>query len=210
MNDFSEEDIKKNCPHCNINSQAFNFILEKTKYFYIVCDGHCLIEGHILIIPKRHISCIAEYSKQEFNEFIKLNSKVSKFLLREYKSVSSFEHGVFGQTVFHSHIHYLPFDGKPFDIVNEGKSKLRKLGKLIELKNHFKKDGGYLFFSIGNNKWTVSIDIATPRFFRDRYAIALGRPERGNWKIMHLNKELMNKSNYENLQVMKKWKVFNS
>jgi len=208
MEDLSEQAIRKNCPHCHVESQAFTYILEKTKNFYIVCDSHSLIEGHILIIPKNHISCISKYSKEEFTEFINLNDKVSEFLLKEFKFVSSFEHGIFSQTIFHSHVHYLPFNGKPTDIVTEGKSKLTELSNLTELKKLFSKNGGYLFFSIGNKKWSVSVDISTPRFFRDRFAIALGRPERGNWKTMRINKKLMEQGNKENQSVIKRWKNF--
>lgn len=210
MNNFSEEEIKKNCPHCDLKSQAFNYFLEKTNNFNIVCDAHPLIEGHILIIPKRHVTCIAEYFDKEFKEFIHLNDKVSKFLIKEYNFISSFEHGIFGQTVFHSHVHYLPFQGKPTDIVPEGSNKLTELSNLIELKDFYNKDNGYLFFSIANKKWCVDIDISAPRFFRDRFANALNRTERGNWKTMQINKKLMDKAIKENQLVIKKWKMFNS
>jgi len=58
--DFSEENIKKDCPYCDINSSALRYILEKTKYFYVVCDHNPLIEGHILIISKKHSACVGE------------------------------------------------------------------------------------------------------------------------------------------------------
>lgn len=208
MNDLSEKEIKKNCPHCHLESQAFSYILEKTKYFYIVCDSHPLIEGHILIIPKRHVSCIAEYLNDEFTEFTYLNNKVSTFIYKEYKFVSSFEHGIFGQTVFHSHVHYLPFNGKPTDIIPEGMKKLTELATIKTLKTLFRKNDGYLFFSISNKKWSVSVDISAPRFFRDRFAMALGKPERGNWKTMHVNNTLMDEAVKENQSVIKKWKSF--
>ena len=117
MEDLSENAIRINCPHCNLASQAFRYPLEQTDEFYLVVDSHPIVEGHILIIPKSHVSCIGEYPQQLFEDFIKLNSKVSEFLLREYRTVSTFEHGIFGQTVFHSHIHYLPFKGESTDIV---------------------------------------------------------------------------------------------
>ncbi len=208
MDDLSEQAIRENCPHCSISSQAFNYMLEETDNFYIVCDAHPLTEGHILIIPKKHVTCIGEYPEDIFKEFLKLNEKVSQFLISEYKSVSSFEHGVFGQTVFHSHIHYLPFMGRPTDIVPEGEDKLSEVSELTELKSLFDKNGGYLFFSIGQSKWSVDVSIATPRFFRDRYAIALKRPERGNWKKMTSDKRLMEQGREDNTQTQEKWKNY--
>jgi hypothetical protein len=39
---------------------------------------------------------------------------------------------------------------------------------------------------IEDNKWVVDVNLAAPRFFRDRFAVALGKPEKGNWKQMHV------------------------
>ncbi|MBU1000029.1 HIT domain-containing protein [Patescibacteria group bacterium] len=59
----------------------------------MVCDANPVVGGHILIIPKSHLSCIGEYSKNLFKEFLNLYKKVSEFLLKAYGSVSTFEHG---------------------------------------------------------------------------------------------------------------------
>jgi len=206
VEDFSEEAIRTNCPHCDLNSTAYTYLLERTDNFSIVCDANPIVEGHILIIPKTHVSCIGEYSEELFKEFMELDKKVSQFVSSEYGYVSSFEHGVFGQTVFHSHVHYIPFNGKPTDIIPEGEDKLTKIQSLDELKPFLKKDGGYLFFSIGKDQWVVDPQIAAPRFFRDRFAKALGRPERGNWKAMRANEELMKESQKDGLNTQTKWK----
>ena len=208
MEDLSENAIRINCPHCNLASQAFRYPLEQTDEFYLVVDSHPIVEGHILIIPKSHVSCIGEYPQQLFEDFIKLNSKVSEFLLREYRTVSSFEHGIFGQTVFHSHIHYLPFKGKPTDIVSEGNQYLKKLNNLSDLRSLIRKEKGYLFFSINRNLWAVDKSLTAPRFFRDRFARALGRPERGNWKKMHNDQNLSKQAKLDALRTQTKWKYF--
>lgn len=205
MEDSSEENIRKNCPHCDRNSPAFKNTLKETNSFYIICDPHPIIEGHILIIPKKHVSCVGEYNQSLFEEFRNLNDKVSQFLQQEYKSVSSFEHGVFGQTVFHSHIHYLPFNGESSDIIPE-KEKLTKIKSFKDLKTSFKKDGGYLYFSIDKEKWIVDPSISTPRFFRDRFAKVLGRQERGNWKEMRFNEKIMGEAKKEIVETKKRWK----
>lgn len=205
MEDFSEEAIRKNCPHCDKNSAAFEFHLEETDNFSIVCDANPIIEGHILIIPNQHISCIAAYSEELFTEFLKLDIRVSRFILGEYGSISSFEHGVFGQTVFHSHVHYLPFSGKTTEIIPE-KGRVTKVQNLEDLKRFFKKDGGYLYFSIGNERWVVNPSIAAPRFFRDRFAKTLGRPERGDWKAMRTDQKLMKEAEKETLKTQARWK----
>lgn len=201
----SEEYLKQHCPHCDFSSEAYRYLLERTNNFSIVCDVHPITEGHILIIPKQHLSCIGEYPENIFAEFLDLYKKISNFLSKEYDAVSSFEHGKFGQTVFHSHVHFLPFSEDATSIVPEGENKLTKINDLSELKHLFNKWGGYLFFSIENNKWVVNTDLATPRFFRDRFAKALKKPERGNWKKMHNKENGHSKPELEAQNTQKAW-----
>ena len=205
--DWSEENIKKNCPHCDRTSPTFEYFLEETRHFDIVCDPNPIIEGHILVIPKNHISCIGEYSHEMFQEFLSLNEKVLDFLQKCYGGRSSFEHGKFGQTVFHSHIHYMPFRGNATLIVPEGENKLVEI-HLSELKSLHQKNGGYLYFSIGDEAWAVDPSLAAPRFFRDRFAQAVGRPERGNWKEMRADPNLMSTVPQYNLVAQSRWKNY--
>jgi len=208
MPDFSEEKLKKDCPHCNLSSFATKHPLKETKNFIVVCDVHPLIEGHILIMPKQHISCIGEYRKNFLDEFLELYKQFLNFIKQTYGSVSSFEHGKIGQTVFHSHVHLLPFKGKPTEIVPEGTGKLSKLQTISELIAVFNKDNKYLFFSIEDNLWIVDLLLGAPRFFRDRFAKVLGNPNRGNWKQMHSNPEIMAQANAEIVKLEEKWEKY--
>src|SRR5258708_39050697 len=160
-NELSEEYIRKHCPHCDNKSEAYKYLLEETQNFYIVCDAHPLTKGHILIIPKKHLSSIGEYSASLYGEFVNLYQKVAYFLLKEFGSVSTFEHGKLGQTVFHSHVHFLPFEGTARDIVAD-ENILTKLESISEIKPLFKKQEGYLYLSIVNDKKVVDRDFSAP------------------------------------------------
>lgn len=207
--DFSEENIRKNCPHCDPASHAFEYPLEPpVEDFYLLCDSNNIVEGHLLIIPKQHLSGIGEFSEALLEKFKPLHERTRQFVKDQYGSVAVFEHGKFGQTVFHSHIHYLPFTGKPTDIIPEGADKLRPLAKLEDLKDVYNRDGGYLFFSIGDEMWTVDPALAAPRFFRDRFAQALGVPERGNWKAMREDPAMMQTVVDMCHVTQKKWKSY--
>ncbi|NMB57025.1 HIT domain-containing protein [Candidatus Beckwithbacteria bacterium] len=208
MQGLSDASIKSNCPHCDFNSQAFKFPIEETKQFFIVADAHPVCEGHILLISKKHISCVGEYSEKLMVEFKELYQKISDFIKKTYGSVSVFEHGVFGQTVFHSHIHFLPFKGDPTLIIPEGKEKITAIHNLKELDFYLKKDHGYLFFSIEKKMWVVDPFLASPRFFRDRFAKAIGRPERSDWKAMANNPIFMKAVEHDDFQTQAKWLEF--
>ena len=195
----------ENCPHCDPSSFALERTVLATSNFSIVCDAHPLVEGHILIIPKRHISCAGAFSQDLFEEFLSHFQPVSTFISDTYGTVSSFEHGVIGQTVFHAHVHVLPYNGEPTDIVPEGMKYLRVF-PVGQLRKAYKKEGKYLFLSIGNRSWIVNSGLGQPRFFRDRFAQVLGVRERGDWKSMHNNAALMQKVTKENESVQVKWK----
>lgn len=210
MTDLSEQQIKKDCPHCDSQSFALKHPLEITDNFWVVADVHPLIEGHLLIIPKTHFSCIGEYDQKHFQEFVSLYHQFSQFIKQQYGAISTFEHGKIGQTVFHSHIHLLPFKGKVEEIIPEGKQHLTKLKSLRDLTKIYQQKGKYLFFSIADTNWVVDLSLGQPRFFRDRFAQALGRSKRGNWKQMHDNQEIMRQANKEIKQLEIRWKSYTS
>ena len=206
--DFSESSIRKNCPHCDSNSFALKYPLKETSNFWIVCDVHPLTRGHVLIIPKKHYSCIGEYPDEIFNEFCNLYTLVSDFLEKSYGSVSSFEHGKMGQTVYHSHVQMFPYCGSNKIIIPEGDSFISIINDFKDLIKIFQKDGSYLFFSIGLHKWVVDTKIGKPRFFRDRFAKALSSPTRGNWKEMHNNAAIMVEAMKEIYELKATWEKY--
>lgn len=197
MNTY-HEDALANCPHCDRKGWAFEHALEETEHFVLICDSHPLLEGHLLIIPKRHVSCIGEYTPAELSEFLPLYAHAKRWVKEQYGSVATFEHGVLGQTVFHSHIHFLPFTGQVEDIIPEGKKHLYPLSSIESLVALFEKDKQYLFFEVGSKLWTVDPALGYPRFFRERFAQALGCPERANWKETRNNPQLLASGAAEN------------
>lgn len=196
------------CPHCDSGSFALKYPLFETKNFRVVCDVHPLTEGHLLIIPKRHLSCVGEFNQELFTEFNNLYKKFSEFIKKEYGKISTFEHGKTGQTVFHSHVHLLPFVGKVQNIIQEGQLYLKKIYHLSSLREIYQKEKAYLFFSLDKDFWLVDIKLGKSRFFRDRFALALGRPERGNWKEMSRNTEVMLTVSEEINNLINRWQQY--
>lgn len=204
--DFSEHFLRDNCPHCDRSSWAYDYMLEETDLFSVLCDCNPLIEGHILIIPKRHVSCIGEYTPDELSEFKQHYSKISKWIAKEYGSIATFEHGKIGQTVFHSHIHLMPFKNGPKEIIPEGIDKLKPLYSIDALTDLFHKERQYLFFSIGSNMWSVDTSLGAPRFFRDRFAKALNCPERANWKETRKDTAILAAGHKDNIKCQGRFK----
>ncbi|MBU1000028.1 hypothetical protein KKE78_01345 [Patescibacteria group bacterium] len=51
----------------------------------------------------------------------------------------------------------------------------------------------------------VDSKLKASRFFRDRFAKVLGKPERGNWKEIRKNEQMTAESGKINKETQKKW-----
>lgn len=177
------------CLHCDTDSFALRYPLMEVADFRIVCDAHPLAQGHILVIPKLHLSSVGAFGCTLFSAFMKVFHLVTSFLCSEYGSYAAFEHGVVGQTVNHAHVHLLPFAGGVAEIVPE-QQMLRRVSSMSDLRTIYAKEGGYMFLQIESAKYIVAQDLASPGFFREQFAHALGNPGRGDWRKAHIDPRL--------------------
>lgn len=197
------KNFEANCRHCLGGVQVIDPLFSG-KNFWVVCDFHPLVHGHILIIPKEHISCFGSLSEKKFSEFENLYEKVKNFINDNYGPVAVFEHGIVGQTVFHAHMHFLPFSRKIEDVIES--NFIRKINFLDQIKEEFKKQGKYLFVEIANEKYFVNVELGYPRFFREKFAIALNAGERADWKAASKNEKLMGIFKNDVADLREKWK----
>lgn len=84
------------------------FIIDESRHLYLLHDAYPLMEGHLLLIPKQHLSCFAELSAHEMSEFEMYRETIRDFHLSHYGASVQFEHGGIVQTVPHAHMHFLP------------------------------------------------------------------------------------------------------
>ncbi len=208
MIDLTEEGLRKKCPHCDPNSFALKHKLETTENFYVVCDVHPLCQGHILIIPKQHFACIGVYPNELLDEVQKLYVRVKTFIKSIYGSVSTFEHGITGQTVFHSHIQMFPYAGSINAIIPEGHKYIFHIDDIAELGNLFAENQQYLFVSIGESKWVVDPCLGEAGLFRIRFGKALGIEERARWKEMRKDKKLMDDGDLHIKELVNAWEEY--
>lgn len=68
------------CPFCNIVNNKSERMLRETTHTFTVLSNPRLMQGHLLVIPKKHIERLSELSKEErdelFNEVVNLQEKV--------------------------------------------------------------------------------------------------------------------------------------
>jgi diadenosine tetraphosphate (Ap4A) HIT family hydrolase len=80
--------------------------------FVVKYDRYPVADGHVLIIPKRHVLAFTELKKSEVFGFYELLREAQKYLLLKF-SPDGFTIGInqgkaAGQTIEHLHIHLIP------------------------------------------------------------------------------------------------------
>lgn len=99
--------MTKRCPFCTPE----NIVLENT-YAFAIFDKYPVTTGHLLIIPKRHVSDFFETTTTEREAFNQLLEE-GKALLQDKFHPDGYNIGIncgehAGQTIFHVHIHLIP------------------------------------------------------------------------------------------------------
>lgn len=96
---------KINCIFCKILNFSKNKIIHKTKHFAVIKDINPKANNHLLFIYKYHIDNLSKINinKNIFADIIKFiqNNKINKFKIINNSGE------LFGQTIFHLHIHLL-------------------------------------------------------------------------------------------------------
>lgn len=101
---------EKDCLFCNPPPEE---VLAENELAYVFQDGFPVSEGHLLIVPKRHVSNYFELGQAEINACTRLLNQQQKKSKEEDTSIDGFNVGVnvgqaAGQTIMHCHIHLIP------------------------------------------------------------------------------------------------------
>lgn len=174
---------------CQIKKNISEQIIDETDNFFLLHDGYPLLEGHLLLIPKKHVDCYLNLNKKLSKEFDLIKSKIIKFLKDNYYEPVIFEHGNAGQTVLHAHLHFLPTKKL---ISNE---VLKFCSEII------KPAIPYLYLEYQNSKQFYSPNSRIKRGLLHSYIYAkiLDRPSNGLERAKSLPKWLLSvKSKYLN------------
>ncbi|AEC52436.1 hypothetical protein PNA2_1521 [Pyrococcus sp. NA2] len=97
------------CPFCNPKREN---VIYETDEIRILVDNYPANPGHLLVVPRRHVTNIEELTRDEETAILK-GIKIAMRALKEVLNPEGFNIGinigeVAGQTVEHVHIHVIP------------------------------------------------------------------------------------------------------
>jgi diadenosine tetraphosphate (Ap4A) HIT family hydrolase len=101
---------KEGCALCEIEEKEKELIVLEDAYTLATMIIEPLIEGHILILPKRHVKEFEELTKEEAYSLVQTLAKVNRMLQKAYKVPATFSYCKHGKakTQEHLHVHILP------------------------------------------------------------------------------------------------------
>lgn len=102
--------MDNNCPFCKVESERE--IIASTSLSIAFFDGYPISQGHVLIIPRRHVASFFDLAENEQLDMLMLAKRV-KGIIDEMYHPDGYNIGVnvgeaAGQSVFHVHMHVIP------------------------------------------------------------------------------------------------------
>lgn len=101
------------CVFCDINKEK---IIYETSCWFAMFDEYPVNQGHVLLIPKRHVESVFELNEEEKTTLVDSIKDIESLLIRFF-DIDGFNIGInqgkaAGQTINHLHIHIIPrYDG---------------------------------------------------------------------------------------------------
>ena len=101
----------KACPFCHENIK--DSIVAEQNTVIAIHDNFPVTDGHLLIVPKRHVENYFDMSESEKKDSGDMVMKLKAHITENDHSVTGFNIGTnigesAGQTIFHAHIHLIP------------------------------------------------------------------------------------------------------
>ena len=97
------------CVFCDRRNFEEQLIGESEQFYFIATLGQITDGGYVLLVPKRHVSCIGEMEAPEIQKMTVEINRLSTYLYKEWKyALTIFEHRIVGQSIKHAHLHFIP------------------------------------------------------------------------------------------------------
>lgn len=191
--------MNKNCIFC----QDTKNIVYESDNFYIKIGIGIICAGHCLLISKQHLTCMGDMHKKYIDEFLNLQKKLIDFLSVNFYKPFIIEHGVFAQSVYHAHTHFIPLKSVDYKEISLMEDLVESFCKKQAIKcdtiNHFSEvldvyntDKEYLYFEEDNKKLLLRTkkyqgmeDIIEQGFnYRNFFTEKIGLVGVSSWKTM--------------------------
>ena len=166
-------------------------IIRESKNFFVKVGVGILAPGHVMLVPKHHISCFAELPIQLRKEFLAVKEEISNELKSNFSDPIVYEHGIYGQSINHAHVHFVPSKNRHYKLKNLKENLFKGLKSTLidspfEIVNIFKEGGSYFYLEEKGKKWIFHTkDQPKGKFiFRKEFARLTGLYGLEDWRLI--------------------------
>ncbi len=100
------------CIFCDYDNPKVNTVLLRGRRIYVRADNFPASDGHVEIVPFRHVESFFELEDREVREIRSLARSIRYFLQRRYRpdgyTIGVNDGQAAGRTVHHLHMHIIP------------------------------------------------------------------------------------------------------
>lgn len=149
----------KECLFCNLD-KIKDDILWSSENFYVKVGVGILAPGHVMLLPKIHIACFAQLPNQLSQEFISVKDKLFNKIASAFNEPIAYEHGLYGQSINHAHLHFLPSRNNYYNLENIKENifkilKSTRIDDMFQIRDVFKKEGSYFYLEQNGKRWVI-------------------------------------------------------
>lgn len=210
------------CPFCaeqkNRDENVINKsrIIAETSNFVVFPTTGGFVENYQLIVPKTHINCFGQLSKEqliELKDIILWQKEINKKYFGSNSSM--FEHGALhpnnesGKSIVHAHLHIFPNNISLLNEIKKYRFNIQKISGIEQLKILCQKLDNYLYYcDIDNMNYVIIHNGIPSQFLRMLLAKSQGI-DNWNWRDYPLIESIENNLKFykeNSLQYIKKWR----
>jgi len=100
------------CLFCNFADASLNDVLFERAHFYVRWDNYPATDGHVEVVPKRHVTSYFDLTVDEAAEAYEVIKEARELIDKKYQpdgyTIGINEGRAAGRTVDHLHIHLIP------------------------------------------------------------------------------------------------------
>lgn len=183
----------EDCNFCKIINDKYHHehgnIIAETETLIVLPSLGGFVENYQLIIPKEHIFCFGELTKEELivlNMIIIWQQEINKKYFN--KGTLLFEHGALnpknesGKSVVHAHLHIFPSEKSMLDEINKYDFGVEKINDISDLKEICQIYETYLYYhDLDGQDYIITHHGVPSQFLRKVMADSLDIKE-WNWR----------------------------
>jgi diadenosine tetraphosphate (Ap4A) HIT family hydrolase len=165
----------------------FDKIIWNNEDFVIVPAKGSLVEGYLLIIPRKHYHSMAHLPSKQMSDLARIKSAVRGRLETCFGNPIFFEHGPVcktnpvGSCIDHAHLHCVPFKEDLVPIMQE-LYDLKRISKYCDIAEALTVDQSYMYYESQAEEQFVFFSTTVPsQYFRKIIAVKLGIPYEWDW-----------------------------